>query len=191
MENETTIKRQEPVVQEISVNAIEDEKHMTQEEAPGAKPNAESGTKSVRPKLFHSSDETIDIAVTSYYDKRTGEYQFTIANNAAEQDIYIQQTNVFKFSRVPYDRLNLYRSQATRWSDAERRNMLDVSRLREYYWMFHLKGWDFMDDDGKPVPLAIDPDGTVSDASLKILYSLPASMLDVVIALFERKMNLA
>lgn len=190
MDNETIVERQEPVVQENLANVIEDERNMTREEAQGIKPNAESGTKPVRPKLFHSSDETIDIAVTSYYDRNTGEYLFTLPEKGTEQDTYIQQTNTFRFSRVPYDRLNLYRSQATRWNDAERRNMLDVSRLREYYWMFHLKGWDFMDDEGKAMPLVTDPDGTVSDASLKTLYSLPATMLDVVVALFERRMNL-
>ena len=146
----------------------------------------------VRPRLFCAADEDLEISVTGYYAKDTGVLAFVLPT-AAEQppENFIAETHTFVFSRVPYNRLNIYRSQALHYKDDGTAGGVDILRLRDFLWSFHLKEWNLKDADGRPVPLEHTPDGMLSDDSRKLLDRLPATLLDTVITLFERKVNIA
>ena len=148
--------------------------------------------KKVRPQLFFSKDELIPITVTGFYSKETGQLEFVVPEEQKDTtDAFIAVKHIFRFSRVPYNRLNLYRSQSMKYSSTERSNVVDVIKLRDYFWTFHLRDWNIEDNNGEKIHLVVDPDGTLSDGSLEKLYELPASILDTVITLFERKLNIA
>ena len=146
----------------------------------------------VRPRLFTASDELIDVVVTGFYDRDTGQFEFCVPDEPKEgAEAFLTERHVFRFSRVPYNRLNVYRQQSMKYNTAERASNVDLLKLREYFWMFHLREWNLEDEHGERVPLVVDPDGTLSSESLRKLYELPASLLDTVIALFERRISLA
>lgn len=146
----------------------------------------------IRPRLFFAPDEEIEITVTGYYANATGELAFVVPDGEErEAEAFTPIKHTFTFSRVPYNRLNIYRSQALHYKDGGEGAGIDILRLRDFLWTFHLKKWDLTDAEGNPVELKHDPDGTLSAESRALLDRLPASLLDTVIALFERKMNIA
>ena len=146
----------------------------------------------IRPRLFCPDDEDIEITVTGYYAKDTGVLAFVLPTAAEETpENFFAETHTFAFSRVPYNRLNIYRSQALHYKDDGTAGGVDILRLRDFLWSFHLKKWNLKDADGKPVPLEHTPDGMLADASRKLLDRLPATLLDTVITMFERKVNIA
>ena len=63
-------------------------------------------------------------------------------------------------------------------------------RLREFFLVFHLVDWNLTDEDGKKIELKFDPNKSLSDESLDLIYTLPSMLLDVVLATYERKMSL-
>ena len=46
------------------------------------------------------------------------------------------------------------------------------------------------DENGKKVELKFDPNKALSDESLKLIYTLPNTLLDVVLTTYEKKMSL-
>lgn len=146
----------------------------------------------VLPRLFYGKDEPINIEVAGYYNRDTGEFEFAMPSSelTGNEDLFLVVRHVFTFSRVPYNRLNIYRNQSMTYG--ERSNTtINVIRLREFFWTFHLQDWNIQDNDGNRVELQHTPDGALTDESMEVLNQLPASLLDTAISMFERRINIA
>lgn len=147
--------------------------------------------KSVRPKIFFAQDEKIECVVTGYYSKETGMLEFCLPEKQEETEHFTTFEHKFIFSRVPYDALNRYREQSVVYNPETKTNSVNILKLRDYLWVFHLVDWNYSDEDEKKIELKHDPNGTLSDESLDLLYQIPASVLDTAIGMFERKINIA
>lgn len=153
----------------------------------------------VRPKIFSSPNERIEIVVKAYYNNETGEFEFAVPKTAAQDededdqetsDHYIVMEHKFYFSNVPYNRLNIYRTRAGRYNERDKTTTLDFIRLRDFLWAFHLKDWNMEDEDGNKIELTHDPDGTLSEESNEKLWQIPSVILDLAISLFENKIHI-
>ena len=148
--------------------------------------------KTVKPKFFLDPKEKIECIVNGFYNKETGAFEFAVPGEIQEEnERFIILKHIFYFTRVPYNRLNTYRSQAMTYNQIDRSNSVNVLKLREFFWIFHLEDWNFEDEEEKKIELKHDPSGALSDKSLEILYSLPASILDVAAGIYERRINIA
>lgn len=149
------------------------------------------------PKIFLDKKAKIEIAVVGYFSSE-GELRFVLPKSedgkmesAAESSGVLEPYEFsFTFTRVTYDKLNRYRTASMIYNSQDKNNTVNQLKLREFFLVFHLVGWDLKDDEGKDVKLKFDPSGTLSDESLEIIYSLPPSILDVVLAAYESKLNL-
>ena len=145
-----------------------------------------------KPKFFFNSNEKIECVVNGFYNKETGMIEFVVPGEIKEDsERFNVVKHVFYFTRIPYNRLNTYRSQSMIYNQADRTNSVNVLKLREFFWLFHLNDWNFEDENGKKLELKHDPSGALSDESLELLNQLPANILDVAISVFERKINVA
>ena len=145
-----------------------------------------------KPKIFIPFNEKIECIVNGFYNKETGAFEFAVPGEIEENnERFIILKHVFNFSTVPYNRLNNYRSQSLAYNQADRSSSVNVLKLREYFWIFHLEDWNFEDENGNKIELKHDPSGALADESLDLLYSLPATILDVAMGIYERKINIA
>lgn len=147
---------------------------------------------SFKPKFFMGKEEKIECVVTGYYNKESGMLEFCVpGENQSEVEKFNVVKHVFSFKRVPYDRLNNYRSQSMVYNPSDQSNSVNLLKLREYLWLFHLTDWNYTDEEGNKIELKHDPNGALADESLDLLYQIPASILDTAMGLFERRINIA
>lgn len=152
----------------------------------------ESQPKKVRPKLFFEANEPIKVQVSGFYNGETGKLEFCVPGKVDNPgNDLIMMLHEFEFKPVSYDRLNLYRMQSTVYNAEDKTTSINLIRLRNYFWTFHLDKWNYTDENDNPMPLTHDPNGALSDESLIQLYKIPTMILDTVIGLFEKQINLA
>ena len=149
----------------------------------------------IKPKLFSKPDEEVKITIAGYYNKDTGEFEFALPDTGeigdqTDLDKFIIQKNTFVFSKVPYNRLNIYRDRSSSIKGDSKTATINYLKFRDFLWTFHFKDWDLTDDEGNKVPITHDPDGTLSSESEKMLWQVPSMILDIVIQIYESKFNL-
>ena len=160
-----------------------------------AEPVAEP-KKKVAPHIFFKQDSKVEISVNGYHDNNTGELAFALPADDKDADSetfgesFTKVNYKFWFSRCPYDKYNRYRNRSMIYNSEDQNNTINEIRLREFFLVFHLVDWNLTDEDGNKIPLKFDPNKALSDDSLKLIYTLPSSLLDVVLSLYEKKMSL-
>lgn len=148
--------------------------------------------KTVKPKFFLDPKEKIECIVNGFYNKETGILEFAVPGEIKEEsERFCVVKHVFYFSRIPYNRLNNYRSQSMIYNQSDRSHSVNTLKLREFFWIFHLEDWNFEDENGNKVDVKKDQNEALSDDTMDLLYSIPASILDTAIALYERRINIA
>lgn len=186
----------EEIKNEIA-DAVEETKienaEMKQEEA---KP-AEEPKKKAAPRLFFKQDSRVEISVNGYHNNETGELAFALPaddkdanNDESFGELFTRVNYKFWFSRCPYDKYNRYRTRSMIYNSEDQNNTINELRLREFFLVFHLVDWNLTDDEGKKIELKFDPNKALSDESLKLIYTLPNTLLDVVLSTYEKKMSL-
>ena len=145
----------------------------------------------VKPKIFYSKDDRIEVTVTGFYDKQDGTLQFVLPEKVGDdEEGFIVVHHTFKFSPVTNDNLSSYRQwAAVKYEDSTGKLQLSIDdiRLNKCLWSYHLKDWNLEDEKGK-IALVQTPDGTLSDESFKTLNSVNPGVLDKAIMLFRRKL---
>ena len=156
----------------------------------------EAPKKKVAPKIFFKQDSKVEISINGYHSNETGELSFALP---ADDDDYHSETFLesftkvnykFWFSRCPYDKFNRYRNRCMIYNAEDQNNTVNELKLREFLLIFHLLDWNLTDENGKKIELKFDPNKALSDESLKLIYTLPTMLLDVVLSLYEKKMSL-
>ena len=69
--------------------------------------------------------------------------------------------------------------------------IVDRLNLRNFLLVWHLKDWNMTDEEGKKVDLMFDPNGSLSEESLAMVYALSPSLVDVVLTGFEKDILLS
>ena len=184
--------KNEVVNEEKKVETVVNEKPAVETEKKEEKKMPEK--KVVKPKLFYKADERVLVAVNGYHNKETGELALVLpiedeSKNETFDDLFIKVEYKFWFSRVPYDKLNRYRSRSMIYNTEDQNNTINEIRLREFFLVFHLLDWNLTDDDGKKIELKFDTNKALSDESLNLIYTLPHNLMDVVLTTFERKIS--
>lgn len=153
--------------------------------------------KKVAPRIFFKQDSKVEISVNGYHNNDTGELAFAIPAEDKEGidddsfgELFTKVNYKFWFSRCPYDKYNRYRTRSMIYNSEDQNNTINELRLREFFLVFHLVDWNLTDEDGKKVELKFDPNKALSDESLKLIYTLPNTLLDVVLSQYEKKMSL-
>lgn len=145
------------------------------------------------PRLFFKTDR-IEIVLLGYHSKTTGELSFVIPKPESEEkdslkDVFNVVEYKFEFTRVPYDKLNRYRTRSMIYNSEDQNNTINELRLREFFLVFHLVDWNLTDENGKKIELKFDPNKALSDESLELIYTLPSNLLDVLLTTFEKRIG--
>ena len=151
-------------------------------------------TLNIAPKLFFKADSRVEIDLIGYHSKVTGELSFVVPKSETDEkdslkDVFNLVEYKFWFTRVPYDKLNRYRTRSMIYNSEDQNNTINELRLREFFLVFHLVDWNLTDENGKKIELKFDPNKALSDESLELIYTLPGNLLDVLLTTFEKKMG--
>lgn len=159
-------------------------------------PEKKEPEKKAAPRIFFKQDSRVEISINGYHNNDTGELAFAIPaddkdiNDDSFGELFTKVNYKFWFSRCPYDKYNRYRTRSMIYNSEDQNNTINELRLREFFLVFHLVDWNLTDEDGKKVELKFDPNKALSDKSLKLIYTLPNTLLDVVLTTYEKKMSL-
>lgn len=153
--------------------------------------------KKAAPRIFFKQDSKVEISINGYHNNETGELAFALPaddkdanDNGNFNDLFTIVNYKFWFSRCPYDKYNRYRTRSMIYNSEDQNNTINELKLREFFLVFHLVDWNLTDEEGNKVKLKFDPNGALSDESLRLIYTLPNTLLDVVLTSYERKMSL-
>jgi hypothetical protein len=58
--------------------------------------------------------------------------------------------------------------------------------MRNFLLVRHLKDWSFRDRNGEKVELLHKDNGALDDDSIKKVYSVPPTIIDVILTIFEK-----
>lgn len=93
---------------------------------------------------------------------------------------------VFEFSIPNYEDMSTYRQRSGVYRREAQQVIVDKSQLRNFLLVWHLKAWNLTDDDGNKIDLNFDANGSMSEESIAIVYSLSPTLLDVIMTVFEK-----
>ena len=183
-------------LEEKSMTEAPQEKKEQKEVKPESVAEKKEPKKKVAPRIFFKQDSRVEISINGYHNNDTGELAFAIpaddkdTNDDSFGELFTKVNYKFWFSRCPYDKYNRYRTRSMIYNSEDQNNTINELRLREFFLVFHLVDWNLTDEDGKKVELKFDPNKALSDESLKLIYTLPNTLLDVVLTTYEKKMSL-
>lgn len=187
-------KKEEVTVEQKPVEAVAETK--PESVAEKKEPKKKEPKKKAAPRIFFKQDSRVEISINGYHNNDTGELAFAIpaddkdTNDDSFGELFTKVNYKFWFSRCPYDKYNRYRTRSMIYNSEDQNNTINELRLREFFLVFHLVDWNLTDEDGKKVELKFDPNKALSDESLKLIYTLPNTLLDVVLTTYEKKMSL-
>jgi len=152
----------------------------------------------VMPFLFTNENTRVEVSVDGYHSKETGELKFVLVANEKEDEDELDEDSLFTkvnykfwFTRIPYDKLNRYRTNSMIYNSEDQNNTINELKLREFFLVFHLVDWNLTDAEGNKIELKFDPNKALSDKSLELIYTIPSILIDTVLATFERKMAIS
>lgn len=103
----------------------------------------------------------------------------------------IKSEEWFEFTTPTYEQLSLYRQRSSTFAKEVNQRVVDKIALRNYFIVWHLKGWSLRDASGNPIPIETEDTGALTDASLKMVYSMQPVLLDVILTIFEKDIMLS
>jgi hypothetical protein len=104
--------------------------------------------------------------------------------------MFTKVTYKFWFSRCPFNKLNRYRSRSMIYNSEDQNNTINELQLREYFLVYHLVDWDLKDENGDKIKLKFDPNESLSDETLELIYTLPTILIDTVLVAYEKKASI-
>ena len=155
----------------------------------------ESDEKDAFPSFFVEAGEEDErekarVEVDILTSKKTGKV-LTVARTGLGIDFkdfeYLRHTRVwFEFTVPTYDEISRYRKECGVWQPQAQQVLIDKLQMRDYLLVWHLKDWSLEGKDGK-VELEHDKeDGSLEKKTIKKVYSLHPTIIDVVMTIFEK-----
>ena len=170
------------VVNNSDVMAIEEKK---------ASEGVKKEENDVLPSFFVEEEDRHKVEIDVLTSKDSGQI-VSISRKGLDIDFkkdfdYLTYTEIsFEFSIPTYDEISSYRQRSATFRSEAQQMIVDRVQLRNFFLVWHLKDWSLKDRKGNIVKLEHDDDGSLSDASMKKVYSLQPTLVDIVMTLFEK-----
>jgi hypothetical protein len=144
-----------------------------------------------QPSFFIEDDDLIRVELDILFDKAKGSLVSVSRKGLLDPkdfEILGYTDEWFDFKPPTYEEMSNYRQRASVFRQDAARQLVDPVALRNYLIVWHLKAWSMKDRNGKIIELTHEDKGALSDESIKAVYKLNPTLLDVVITLFEKDM---
>jgi hypothetical protein len=146
------------------------------------------------PSFFVETGKTHRINLDVLFDKKTGK-MLSISRAGLGVDFskfsHLGHTKEWvEFTQPTYDDIATYRQNASSFNEQAARILVDSVQMRNHLIIWHLKAWSLKDKNGNDVNLQHDDTGALSNESLKRVYELSPTFVDVMMTLFENEVLL-
>lgn len=98
----------------------------------------------------------------------------------------LHTTQWFEFSIPNYAEMTGYRQRASVYRKEFQQVLVDKLQMRNFLIAWHLKDWSLTGRDGKKVELQFDPEGSLANDSMRVVFSVQSVILDVVLTILEK-----
>lgn len=106
-------------------------------------------------------------------------------------DGVIEKQYKFYFSKPNFDDMSKYRQLSMYFDNKYNKTVVNPFKLRQYIILNHLKRWEgVQNEEGEDINLELDIDGTLSQSSLELIYSINSIVIDTLMTSFEKKMSI-
>lgn len=159
----------------------------------------EEGKKEVSlPSFFVQPDERVKVDVDILFEKDTGRI-LSVSKKGLLSDedfesnyVYLGHTvETFTFTQPTYDDLTTYRQKSAMFRREINRVVVDTLQMRNFLIVWHLKDWTIRSSNNEKIELSFDPNGSLTDEAIKIVYGVAPAILDVVLSIYEKDIILS
>ena len=150
--------------------------------------------KEALPSFFVNKDDRRKVEVDVLFGKDDGKVvsvsRYGIGIDFSEFKFLSHRVVWFEFSVPSYEDMSTYRQRCGVYRREAGQILVDRLQLRNFLLVWHLKSWNLTDSEGNVVEIKLDTDGSLSEESLKKAYGVHASILDVVMTVYEKEILL-
>jgi len=144
-----------------------------------------------KPSFFVEEDKNHRVDVDILSNVETGQVvsvsRTGLGINFEDEFGYLHHERVwFEFTTPTYEDMSTYRQRSGVYRQQAGSVIIDKLQLRNFLLVWHLKDWSLTDVDGNKVELTHENSGALSDASMKKVYGLHPTIIDVVLTTFEK-----
>ena len=163
------------------------------QDAIDAKENADEPAveEAALPSFFVEDEDRIKIELDILFDKADGKLVSVSRSgvlNAEDFNTLGFCKEWFEFKPTTYEDMSNYRQRCSIFRQDANRALVDPVALRNYMIVWHLKDWSMRGRDNKKIELKFAESGALDDESIKAVYKMSTTLLDVVLTLFEKDM---
>jgi hypothetical protein len=146
------------------------------------------------PSFFIDEKDRQRIELDILCDKKTGKIESISRANIGidfTQFKYFSHTvEWFEFSVPTYEDMASYRQRSSIYRREAGKMLVDANQLRNFFIVWHLKDWSLRDSRGNKVELSFTDEGALDNATIKVVYKTPPTLLDVLMTTFEKEVVL-
>jgi hypothetical protein len=143
------------------------------------------------PSFFVEDDDRIRIEVDVLFEKSTGKLVSVSRSGMIDDKEFAvlgMAKEWFDFKPLEYEAMSNYRQRCMVFRRDANRMLTDPISIRNFLVVWHLKDWSLRGKSGEKIPLVLTEDGALDEASIKAVYKMNTTLLDVVLSLFEKDM---
>jgi hypothetical protein len=180
------------------VDAEADEKRMGNKDA-AVNVNALAGVQGVQgvqdateavPSFFVLPTDRYRLELDILFDKKTGKITSITRRDLnvdfSQFQYFAHTVEWFDFSIPSYEDISTYRQRCSIFRRDAGKVLVDAIQMRNFLLVWHLKDWSLRGSDGKKVELKTTEEGALDDETIKKVYQVPATLIDVILTHFER-----
>jgi hypothetical protein len=146
------------------------------------------------PSFFVEPTDRVRLDFDLLYDRTTKRITSVartgLGIDFTELQFYGHTVEWFEFSLPNYEDMSTYRQRCSSYRRDAGKVVVDAIQLRNFLIVWHLKDWSLRDKDGKKIELKFNKDGALEEDSIKKVYQVPPTFIDVVMTNFEKEIIL-
>jgi hypothetical protein len=146
------------------------------------------------PSFFVEPTDRVRLDFDLLYDRKTKRIASVartgLGIDFTELQFYGHTVEWFEFSLPNYEDMSTYRQRCSSYRRDAGKVVVDAIQLRNFLIVWHLKDWSLRDKDGKKIELKFNKEGALEEDSIKKVYQVPPTFIDVVMTNFEKEIIL-
>jgi hypothetical protein len=142
-----------------------------------------------KPKYFMEADDRHRVEVDILLDEKGNVQSVSRSGLGIDFESLEALTHVkewFEFSIPGYEDVSRYRQMSAMYRAEANAMVVDKVQFRNFLLVWHLKDWSMQGRDGERIVLEIEEKGRLSSDSIKRVYAIHPTIVDVVLTAFEK-----
>lgn len=142
------------------------------------------------PSFFVQESDRYRLELDILFDRKTGKItsisRKDLGVDFSEYKFFAHSVEWFEFSLPTYEDMATYRQRCSAYRRDAGKVLVDAIQMRNFLLVWHLKDWSLRGADGKKIELKQNEEGALDDDSLKKVYQVSPTLIDVILTNLEK-----